>query len=260
MSGAVELDISDIVGDFPNFRVALVVAIDLSIPSGYTPELDSFVRRVTREVSADLVDADLAAIPEIRVWRDAYKAFGVKKTSYRSSIERLLKNLQRGAGLPRVNALVDVYNAVSVLHRMPIGADDLDKVRGTLAFRRSRPGDSFVALGDPAMALDPPKPQEIVYADAEKCLCRRWNWYQDARSAVSEMTRRAVLTVQTLTGDNAALEKAASDLAGAISSLTSGQVSWAIADAHRRSAVVPVARAPDLDFPRTIRSGNDPAR
>ena len=44
---------------------------------------------------------------------------------------------------------------------------------------------------------DPPKAGEVVYADARHVLCRRWNWRQDARSAVSTRTRRAALTVQS---------------------------------------------------------------
>ena len=42
---------------------------------------------------------------------------------------------------------------------------------------------------------DPPKVGEVVYADARHVLCRRWNWRQDARSAVSTQTRRVALTV-----------------------------------------------------------------
>ena len=44
--------------------------------------------------------------------------------------------------------------------------------------------------------LDPPKAGEVVYADEEKVLCRRWNWRQDARSVIRPDTRRAVVTLQ----------------------------------------------------------------
>lgn len=239
MSRAVELDISEIVGKFPGFRVALLVASDLALTAADSPKLEAFLNETETAATAWLGEGDLSSVPEIRSWRDAYKAFGVKKTSYRSSVERLLKNIQRGGGLPRVNALVDIYNAVSVRHRMPIGADDLDRVCPPLAFRYARTGDSFVALGDATMAPDPPKPGEIVYGDAEKCLCRRWNWYQDARSAVGPATRRAVLTVQTLTGDDAALNMAVAQLADVIVADLSRRVWWTVADANRpRAAVV----------------------
>ena len=44
---------------------------------------------------------------------------------------------------------------------------------------------------------DPPKEGEVVYADARHVLCRRWNWRQDARTAVTPETRRVALTAQS---------------------------------------------------------------
>ena len=231
MTDAVSLDISEVAGNFPAFRVALIVVDALVIPVGRPPMLESFVEETAARVARDLAGLDLAAVAELQAWRQAYRAFGVKKTSYRSSVERLLKNIQRGAGLPRVNALVDAYNAVSALYRMPIGADDLDRVTPPLAFRYARPADTFIALGDPAAAPDPPQAGEVVYADAEKCLCRRWNWYQDARSATASHTTRAVLTVQTLADDDTGVRKATSHLAELIGACTGGRSRWAVAHA-----------------------------
>lgn len=137
-------------------------------------------------------------IPGVQVWREAYKAFGIRKTSYRCSVERLIRKVVRDGALARINPFVDAYNAVSLKHVFPLGADDLDHVSGDICFRESRPGDSFLALGEENPQDDPPKPGEIVYADATKVLCRRWNWYQDARSPVVQSTKRAVVTVQSL--------------------------------------------------------------
>jgi len=240
MTAAVSLDIADVIGRFPDFRVALIVAEDLAIGAERPRDLDAQIHKAESRIAADLAATELADVPELRSWREAYRAFGVKKTSYRSSVERLLKNIQRGAGLPRVNALVDAYNMVSAVHRMPIGADDLDRVMPPLAFRPSRPGDTFVALGDPAATGDPPKPGEVVYADAEKCLCRRWNWYQDARSAVGLQTTRAVLTVQTLTADEAQVRAAAAGLAEMIVRHAGGRAAWDVASAARPQVRVAV--------------------
>ena len=155
----------------------------------------------------------------------------MKKTSYRSSAERLLRLLQKGERLPEVNNLVDLYNAISLRTLLPIGADDIARIKSPLAFRYARPADSFVALGDAAQANDPPKDGEVVYADAEKVLCRRWNWYQDARSAIALGTTQATLTVQAIepisTGQ---VEDIASELAKLIETHCGGTVAWAVAD------------------------------
>ncbi len=231
MAAACSLSIAELRERFPSFRVALVVVDAVEIPAASPPEQDAWIAEVTTQAATALGQRELGSLPELKCWRDAYKAFGEKKTSYRSSVERLLKALQRGNGLPRVNAFVDAYNAISVRYRMPVGADDLDLVTPPLAFRIARPGDSFIALGDSA-ADDPPKPGEVVYADAMKCLCRRWNWYQDARSAIRPSTRRAILTIQSNCPETMEqVEVAAGELCRRIAGACGGRAAWAIADA-----------------------------
>ena len=81
----------------------------------------------------------------VAAWRAAYKAFGIKQTRYRSSVERLVKNVLAGRELARINGFVDLYNAVSLAHVLPLGSDDLDKVMPPLVFRYARGADSFDA-------------------------------------------------------------------------------------------------------------------
>lgn len=244
MTHTVELDVSELLPEFPSVRIALIAAVNMSIPVEYSTTLREFLSETERDLAARLAHVELATIPDIRVWRDAYRAFGVKKTSYRSSIERLLKSLQRGGGLPRVHALVDLYNAVSALHLMPIGADDLCRVMSPLTFRYARAGDTFIALGDASMAVDPPKQGEVVYADSEKCLCRRWNWYQDARSAVTAVTTDAVLTVQALAPVSAErLESVTMQLTDLIAEHCGGSSAFAVADKRAPRIAVATSQA-----------------
>jgi DNA/RNA-binding domain of Phe-tRNA-synthetase-like protein len=107
-----------------------------------------------------------------------------------------VKNVLAGRPLARVNTFVDLYNAVSLAHVLPLGADDLAEVTPPLAFRYAREGDSFVDMAEEGDAPEAPKAGEVVYADAAHVLCRRWNWRQDARSLITPATRRAVVTVQ----------------------------------------------------------------
>ena len=141
-----------------------------------------------------------------------------------------------GRGLPEINAFVDVYNAVSLAHVMPLGADDLDKVVGDIAFRYSRVGDQFLDMAsgaddEAASTADPPKPGEVVYADGEKILCRRWNWRQDIRSLVTPLTGRAVVTIQSNgVGD---LDAAVADLRAMLGRFTGADTTVTIADRMR---------------------------
>jgi DNA/RNA-binding domain of Phe-tRNA-synthetase-like protein len=229
------LSIIEIADRFPAFRVAAVVVEDLAVPAERPPELATFISEREEAARARFAGMELSAIPGIAAWRAAYKGFGIKRTSYRSSVERLVKNVLAGRPLPAINGFVDAYNAVSLTHVLCLGADDLDSVAGDLAFRIARPGDSFVDMGaeegeDPH---DPPKEGEVVYADAEKVLCRRWNWRQDARSVITPATRRAVVTVQSNgAGD---VEAAARDLVDLVGRFCGGRTTVAVAEAARPS-------------------------
>jgi DNA/RNA-binding domain of Phe-tRNA-synthetase-like protein len=230
------ISIADITNAFPDYRVAFVVAEGLTIAPGRPPALDTLIAEREAEARARWGGTELAQIPGIAAWRAAYKGFGIKQTRYRSSVERLVKNVLAGRPLARVNAFVDLYNAVSLQHVLPLGADDLDRVTPPLSFRYARQSDSFVDMADAAEGGEPeePKPGEVIYGDADHVLCRRWNWRQDARSIIKADTRRAVVTVQSnRAGDLAA---GANDLIDLVAKFCGGTLRSAILDHTQPSA------------------------
>jgi DNA/RNA-binding domain of Phe-tRNA-synthetase-like protein len=125
---------------------------------------------------------------------------------------------------------------VSLAHVLPLGADDLDRVTPPLSFRYAGVGDSFVDMADSESGEEPeaPKAGEVVYADADHVLCRRWNWRQDARSLITAATTRGVVTLQANgAGDVAA---AAADLVDLIGRFCGGQCRVAILDKSQPGA------------------------
>lgn len=231
-----QISIADITTAFPDYRVAVVVAEGLSIAPERPAALDALITAREEAARAQWDGTELAQIPGVAAWRAAYKGFGIKQTRYRSSVERLVKNVLAGRPLARVNAFVDLYNAVSLAHVLPLGADDLDKVVAPLGFRYAREGDSFVDMADSEAGEEPeaPKAGEVVYADSDHVLCRRWNWRQDARSLITPGTTRGVVTLQANgAGDVAA---AADDLIDLIGRFCSGHSRVAILDQARPNA------------------------
>ncbi len=232
------LSIEEITERFPHFRVAFVLAGELAIGPERSPRLTREIAAAEDECRRRCAGIELAAIPEVAAWRSAYKGFGIKRTSYRSSAERLIKRVLAGEPLPRINALVDLYNMVSLETRLCLGCDDFDKTSGDLVFRFAKAGDSFVDMGAEASEdpNDPPKEGEVVYADGRHVLCRRWNWRQDARTASSLTTRRAVVTAQsTGVGEVAA---AADRLVGLIGRECAGECRIEVLDRRRPKAEI----------------------
>jgi DNA/RNA-binding domain of Phe-tRNA-synthetase-like protein len=226
------ISIAAVVERFPEFRVAVLRAGGLTIHPERSIDLASWVKDAEHACRADWAGVELSAIPAIAAWRTAYRGFGIKKTSYRSSVERLIKRVLAGEELPRINALVDLYNCVSLAHGLCLGADDLDNTCGDLAFRYAQPKDTFLDMsaGPGESGDDPPKDGEVVYADSRHVLCRRWNWRQDGRTMVGAGTKNAVLTIQSNGfGD---VEAAAEAVVAGIS-----------AECHGRSSVVLLDRS-----------------
>ena len=231
-----QISIADITNAFPDYRVAFVAAEGLTIAPERPAALDQLIAEREAAARTQWGGTELSQIPGVAAWRAAYKGFGIKQTRYRSSVERLVKNVLAGRSLARVNAFVDLYNAVSLAHVLPLGADDLDRVTPPLAFRYAREGDSFVDMAEAEEGGEPeaPKPGEVVYADAAHVLCRRWNWRQDARSIIRPHTRRAVVTVQSNGAGNVAA--GANDLIDLIAKFCGGRCRYVILDRAQATA------------------------
>lgn len=225
-----QLSIAELVDCFPVFRVALVVLEGPGVPELRTPGLSDFIADAEADCRDRWAGQELSSIPGVAAWRAAYKGFGIKSTSYRSSVERLVKRVLAGDRLPDINALVDLYNAISLKHVLCVGADDLDRTHGDLAFRFAREGDTFLDMA-PIEGLgpeQPPKPGEVVYADEAHVLCRRWNWRQDARTIVRTSSRRVVITLQSHGAGS--VEAAAAELAALAGVELQMTARWAVAD------------------------------
>ncbi len=79
--------------------------------------------------------------------RAGYKALGKDPARYRGSAEALIRRIVAGKGLPRIHAIVDIINIVSVESRLPIGLYDLAHVRGDITFRAGRAGETYKGIG-----------------------------------------------------------------------------------------------------------------
>jgi DNA/RNA-binding domain of Phe-tRNA-synthetase-like protein len=122
--------------------------VTAQVITGASPEELTAELRSREEEILQLADpAAVLAAPEIRATREAYKALGKDPARYRGSAEALLRRIVAGKGLPRINAVVDVINLVSVESRMPLGLYDLDKLSGDVTFRAGRAGETYKGIG-----------------------------------------------------------------------------------------------------------------
>jgi DNA/RNA-binding domain of Phe-tRNA-synthetase-like protein len=135
-------------------------------------------------------------LPHVAAWREAYRAFGAKPQRTRNSVEALLRRAT--SGLPRVNRLTDVYNAVSVLHQIPVGGEDLTQYSGAPRLVRATGKEPFDTVADGVAVIDHPEPGEVVWCDDAGVTCRRWNWRQARRTQLTDQTTTALFILDAL--------------------------------------------------------------
>lgn len=161
--------------------------------------------------------------PHMVAWRAAYSAFGAKPSRTRNSAEALARRALTDGRLPRINLLVDAYNAISVAHLVPVGGEDVDRIQGGMRLVRATGAEPFATVAGGEPVVEQPEPGEIVWCDGGGVTCRRWNWRQGTRTRLTEESRNALFLLEGLAPmTHGELEAAGAELAGSLQKLSPG--------------------------------------
>ena len=179
----------------PDYR-ALVIAVTGLTPGPGDDGSEAALRAAEGTAYGLLAGTPVEEVAQVASWREAYRAFGAKPQRTRNSLEALLR--RAAGGLPRVNRLTDCYNAVSVSHLIPIGGEDLGRYAGAPRLLRATGEESFDTAAQGASIVEHPEPGEVVWADNTGVTCRRWNWRQARRTALTEATTEALFILDAL--------------------------------------------------------------
>ncbi|MEV4386823.1 phenylalanine--tRNA ligase beta subunit-related protein [Micromonospora sp. NPDC049580] len=191
--------------------------------------------------AADLDKAGVAELPGIAAWREAYRAVGVNPNRFPCAAESIARRVAKGDRLPRINALVDLCNAVSLGAALPVASCAVDGITD-LVVRPADGTETFLPLGVPD-APERPEPGEVVYADADgRAHSRRWNWRQGHLVRTDLGRHRLLLTVESAhPGGRAEVVDALARLTAALDDLSDAPRQEAVLDAGTTSAVLRTA-------------------
>ena len=179
----------------PDYRAVVIAA--RGIVPGPTDEVSEALLCRAESMARKVLGVQAAEdLPHIAAWRDAFRAFGAKPQRTRNSVEALTRRVQ--TGLPRVNRLTDIYNAVSVIHQLPIGGEDLSRYVGPPRLIRATGQETFDTTAGGTDVVEHPDAGEVVWCDDAGVTCRRWNWRQARRTQLSEHTTTALFILDAL--------------------------------------------------------------
>lgn len=179
----------------PDYR-ALLIAVDGLVPGPSDDASNALLEQAEAAAKAALAEQKVEHLPHVAAWREAYQAFGAKPNRTRNSLEALVRRAD--GGLPRVNRLTDLYNAVSVLHQIPLGGEDLARYVGAPRLIRATGQEPFDTVASGSPLIEHPDPGEVVWCDDDGVTCRRWNWRQGRRTQLRDETTTALFILDAL--------------------------------------------------------------
>jgi DNA/RNA-binding domain of Phe-tRNA-synthetase-like protein len=204
----------------PDYR-ALLLAVGGLVPGPSDQAGDALLQAAETAAREALAGRPAEQLPHVAAWREAYRAFGAKPQRTRNSLEALLR--RAASGMPRVNRLTDIYNAVSVLHQIPLGGEDLTRYVGPPRLVRATGTEPFDTVADGITVIEHPDPGEVVWCDDAGVTCRRWNWRQARRTQLRHHTTAALFILDALDPvTDQALHAAADDLTARLARLGPG--------------------------------------
>lgn len=177
---------------------ALLIIVDGITPGPSDSTTETMLRKAETSVRTKLSQiSSINAFPHIAAWREAYKGFGAMPNKTWNSLEALTRRVESG-GLPRVNRLTDIYNAISIEHQIPLAGEGLEKYQGAPFLVRATGKEKFEVMSGGETVVENPVEGAVVWCDEGGFTCRRWNWRQGPRTALTDETRRALFILDAL--------------------------------------------------------------
>ncbi len=130
---------------------------------------------------------------EIDYWKKRYKDMALSRKKGRSSLESLYTRYKKNKFLPKINPLVDLYNAISLKNGVCIGAYDYDKLSNYLILRYAKHGEEMLPIGSDKPIVISSK--GVVYSDSKGIICSYWNYRDSVRTCVSEDSKNILIII-----------------------------------------------------------------
>lgn len=221
---------------FPDAKIGVVLCHNIDNTVEDEQKYENLINEAKQEATKYLQNEQFSSNEVIKVWRDAFQKFKTKKGA-RSSIEALLKRVDKGNPLSTINPLVDIYNSISLRYGLPCGGEDIDQFIGDIKLTKADGNEDFVTLGTDENA--PPFEGEIVYKDEMGAICRCWNWREAVRTMLTEDTKNAFLCIELV--DESRLEEfknALNDLSKMVQENLGGTCKRSILDINNKEVLI----------------------
>lgn len=186
---------AEVFSKFPTYRRGIVIAHGIS--NGTSPdEMIARLRDAEKKLCEQLAPENITSHPRIESWREAYRSLGVKPGEFRPSMEALVRRVLKRDPLPAISKVVDLGNLVSIQNLVPIGAHAIDLLSTDMDLRLATGSEIFEPFGTDI--VEHPNPSEIIFAEGNTVLTRRWTWRQSKHTLVLPETTAVEFNLDAL--------------------------------------------------------------
>jgi len=166
----------------PNACFGIVMARGIDNSKDY-PEIDQLLNKNIQMAAQRFEGKKVKEEPDILPYREAFRSLNINPNKYLCSIEALFTRIAKGKGMPHINPVVDLGNAVSLKYTLPMGAHDLGGSSEDICIRLAKEGDKFLPFGTDTEEI--PDVGEVVYAVGQQVRTRRWTWRQSEHGKIT---------------------------------------------------------------------------
>lgn len=150
-------------------------------------EVTELLKNSIESTEAKFQDKRVKEVEEIVHYRDSFAVLGINPNKFMSSIEAMITRVAKKKGLPNINSIVDLGNAVSLKYLVPLGAHDIDIAEDDIYLRFSRKGDIFIPFGENEEECL--EDGELIYTVGNKVKTRRWIWRQSEQGKITKESK-----------------------------------------------------------------------
>ncbi|MBQ3394305.1 MAG: hypothetical protein IJG64_04035 [Oscillospiraceae bacterium] len=193
----------------PNVCFGLVSVKDRDNSKAY-PYIDSMLDRCIASCEEHFEGKTVKQEKELAPYREAFTSMGINPNKFMSSIEALLTRIAKKKGMPHINPIVDLGNAISLKYYLPVGAHDLRTMDGEFCVRTANEEDTFLPFS--AEEREKVDLDEVVYATSNRVRTRRWIWRQSEEGKILEDTSEVLFIIDGFAENKEEIMKAREEL------------------------------------------------
>lgn len=176
-------------------------------------------------------------------WRQAFETLGLSAQRHQPSHISLLSRVLEPVDLPNINCITNIINALQLENLLPIGAHDFDQIEGDISVGYNEKSLSFIPRQ--AEKSEEVNQDEVVHADQNNVLTRKWCWRQGKKDLTNKDTRNVLVFINSLSNSDEEIRQIAEKLLAATERFT-GKVEANFGILSRRNPSLDTAALPQI--------------